>query len=47
MRAASGVDGTDVPHRAPIRYQVFMTPRLTRADATAVHLRIESIDRKT
>jgi len=30
-----GRDGR--PHRAPIRYQVFMTPRLTRADSTAIH----------
>jgi len=33
-RFRRGRDGR--PHRAPIRYQVFMTPRLTRADAAAV-----------
>ncbi len=33
-------------HRAPIRYQVFMTPRLTRADATAVHLRLKALVEK-
>jgi hypothetical protein len=30
-----GRDGR--PHRSPVRYQVCMTPRLTRADASAVH----------
>jgi hypothetical protein len=34
-----GRDGR--PHRAPIRYQVCMTPRLTRADAAAVHARLK------
>ena len=36
-----GRDGR--PHRAPIRYQVFMTPRLTRADAAAVYSRLKSL----
>ena len=40
-RFRRGRDGR--PHRAPIRYQVFMTPRLTRADATAVHLRLKTL----
>ena len=40
-RFRRGRDGR--PHRAPIRYQVFMTPRLTRADATAVHLRLKAL----
>ena len=31
------------PHRAPVRYQVFMTPRLTRMDALAIHARIRSM----
>ncbi|MBI5295583.1 MAG: hypothetical protein HY869_08915 [Chloroflexi bacterium] len=35
-----GRDGR--PHRVPIRYQVCMTPRLTRADAAAVHARLKS-----
>jgi hypothetical protein len=39
-RFRRGRDGR--PHRAPIRYQVSMTPRLTRADATAVHLRLKA-----
>lgn len=34
-----GRDGR--PHRRPVRYQVYMTPRLTRADAIAVHLRLK------
>ncbi len=36
-----GRDGR--PHRKPVRYQVYMTPRLTRADATAVHLRLKTM----
>ena len=40
-RFRRGRDGR--PHRAPIRYQVFMTPRLTRADALAIHTRIRSM----
>ncbi len=40
-RFRRGRDGR--PHRAPIRYQVFMTPRLTRADALAIHARIRSM----
>ncbi len=40
-RFRRGRDGR--PHRAPIRYQVFMTPRLTRADALAIHARIKSM----
>jgi hypothetical protein len=43
-RFRRGRDGR--PHRAPIRYQVFMTPRLTRADATAVHLRLKALVEK-
>ena len=43
-RFRRGRDGR--PHRAPIRYQVFMTPRLTRADATAVHLRLKALIEK-
>ena len=34
-----GRDGR--PHRAPIRYQVCMTPRLTRADATTIYSRLK------
>ena len=33
-----GRDGR--PHRAPVRYQVYMTPRLTKADAALVHARL-------
>ncbi|MBK7318913.1 DnaA N-terminal domain-containing protein [Candidatus Villigracilis affinis] len=40
-RFRRGRDGR--PHRAPIRYQVFMTPRLTRMDALAIHARIRSM----
>ncbi|MFM8425832.1 MAG: hypothetical protein ACKOBL_11710, partial [Chloroflexota bacterium] len=40
-RFRRGRDGR--PHRAPIRYQVFMTPRLTRADAAAVHARMKAL----
>jgi len=36
-----GRDGR--PHRMPIRYQVCMTPRLTRADAAAVHSRLKAL----
>jgi hypothetical protein len=43
-RFRRGRDGR--PHRAPIRYQVFMTPRLTRADAAAVHARIKTLIEK-
>ena len=43
-RFRRGRDGR--PHRAPIRYQVFMTPRLTRADATAVHLHLKALIEK-
>ncbi|WKZ35050.1 MAG: DnaA N-terminal domain-containing protein [Anaerolineales bacterium] len=43
-RFRRGRDGR--PHRAPIRYQVFMTPRLTRADAIAVHLRLKALIEK-
>jgi hypothetical protein len=35
-----GRDGR--PHRMPIRYQVCMTPRLTRADAAAVYSRLKA-----
>jgi hypothetical protein len=41
-----GRDGR--PHRIPIRYRVCMTPRLTRADATAVYSRLRILlDRGT
>jgi hypothetical protein len=40
-RFRRGRDGR--PHRAPIRYQVFMTPRLTRSDASAVHSRLKGL----
>jgi len=43
-RFRRGRDGR--PHRAPIRYQVFMTPRLTCADATTVHLRLKALIEK-
>jgi hypothetical protein len=36
-----GRDGR--PHRTPVRYQVCMSPRLTRADALAVHSRLKSL----
>ncbi len=36
-----GRDGR--PHRRPVRYQVCMTPRLTRADASAVHARLKAL----
>jgi hypothetical protein len=36
-----GRDGR--PHRIPIRYQVYMTPRLTKADAAVIHSRIEAL----
>ena len=34
-----GRDGR--PHRAPVRYQVYMTPRLTKADAAVIHSRLQ------
>jgi len=40
-RYRRGRDGR--PHRSPVRYQVFMTPRLTHADALAIHARIKSM----
>jgi hypothetical protein len=40
-RFRRGRDGR--PHRAPIRYIVFMTPRLTRADATSIYSRLKSL----
>jgi hypothetical protein len=40
-RFRRGRDGR--PHRAPIRYQVFMTPRLTGMDSLAIHARIKSM----
>jgi len=43
-RFRRGRDGR--PHRVPVRYQVFMTPRLTRADSTAVHLRLKALIEK-
>ncbi|MBI5353965.1 MAG: hypothetical protein HZB50_15090 [Chloroflexi bacterium] len=36
-----GRDGR--PHRIPIRYQVCMTPRLTRADSIAVYSRLKNL----
>jgi len=36
-----GRDGR--PHRAPVRYQVYMTPRLTKADAAVIHARLDSL----
>ena len=36
-----GRDGR--PHRIPIRYQVYMTPRLTRADAAMVYSRLKTL----
>lgn len=36
-----GRDGR--PHRRPVRYQVFMTPRLTRADAATVYSRLKEL----
>lgn len=43
-RYRRGRDGR--PHRRPVSYQVFMTPRLTRADSTAVHLRLKVLIEK-
>ncbi|HMM97488.1 MAG TPA: DnaA N-terminal domain-containing protein [Anaerolineales bacterium] len=40
-RFRRGRDGR--PHRAPIRYRVSMTPRLTRADAAAVYERLKNL----
>ena len=40
-RFRRGRDGR--PHRAPIRYQVSMTPRLTRADSAAVYARLKKL----
>ena len=41
-----GRDGR--PHRRPVRYQVCMTPRLTRADAVALYSRLKTLlDRGT
>ena len=40
-RFRRGRDGR--PHRAPVRYRVFMTPRLTRADAVTVHARLKTL----
>jgi len=36
-----GRDGR--PHRAPVRYQVYMTPRLTKADAAVIHARLSTL----
>lgn len=36
-----GRDGR--PHRRPVRYQVCMTPRLTRADAVALYARLKEL----
>jgi len=36
-----GRDGR--PHRRPVRYQVCMTPRLTRADASAIYARLKAL----
>jgi hypothetical protein len=35
-----GRDGR--PHRAPVRYRVYLTPRLTRADAQALYLHLQA-----
>jgi hypothetical protein len=43
-RFRRGRDGR--PHRAPIRYQVCMTPRLTRADACAVQTHLQTLLRQ-
>lgn len=40
-RFRRGRDGR--PHRAPIRYRVSMTPRLTHADAAAVYERLKNL----
>jgi hypothetical protein len=40
-RFRRGRDGR--PHRAPIRYRVSMTPRLTRTDAAAVYERLKNL----
>ncbi len=40
-RFRHGRDGR--PHRVPIRYQVSMTPRLTRADSAALHAHLKSL----
>lgn len=42
-RFRRGRDGR--PHRAPIRYQISMTPRLTRADSAAVYARLKNLRR--
>ena len=39
-----GRDGR--PHRRPVRYQVCMTPRLTRADAVAIHSQLRVLTDK-
>ena len=31
------------PHRMPVCYQVYMTPRLTRADAAAIYFRLKNL----
>ncbi len=43
-RFRRGRDGR--PHRAPIRYQVCMTPRLTRPDACAVQTHLQTLLRQ-
>jgi len=43
-RFRRGRDGR--PHRAPIRYQVYMTPRLTHADSSAIHARLKTLIEK-
>lgn len=40
-RYRRGRDGR--PHRRPVRYQVCMTPRLTRADAAALYARLKEL----
>jgi len=40
-RYRRGRDGR--PHRVPVRYKVFMTPRLTRSDAVAVYYRLKAV----
>jgi hypothetical protein len=40
-RYRRGRDGR--PHRAPVRYQVYMTPRLTKPDAAVIFARLQTL----
>jgi len=40
-RYRHGRDGR--PHRAPVRYQVYMTPRLTKSDAAVIFARLHAL----